>query len=317
MYDVITVGSATVDVFAKTEFSELIRKKKKGKITELLAYPTGSKILVEELEFTTGGCGTNTAVAFSRLGHKVAWIGKLGNDSNADYITKKLKEEKVDILAAKGKEPTGYSIILDSLKHDRTILAYKGANNHLKFSEISLKKLKTRWLYMSCLLEGSLNTQKKLAKYAEKKGIKIAYNISPYLAEKGANNIKEILQRTEVFILNRCEAEYLVKGKNVPQLLKNITKLGPKIAVITEGRKGAFAYDGTHYYQQKPNNIKVIESTGAGDAFASSFICGMIKKNDINFAMKLAQTNAESVIQYHGAKNKLLKYSEIIKKIKK
>jgi ribokinase len=170
---------------------------------------------------------------------------------------------------------------------------------------------------MSCLLEESLNTQKKLAKYAEKKGIKIAYNISPYLAEKGANNIKEILKRTEVFVLNRCEAEYLVKGKNIPQLLKNITKLGPKIAVITEGKKGAFAYDGTHYYQQKPNKIKIIETTGAGDAFASSFICGIIKKNDINFAMKLAQTNAESVIQHHGAKNKLLRFNEALKLVNK
>src|SRR3989344_1059516 len=120
MYDVITVGSATLDVFAKTKFSELIKIMDSKGETDLLAYPTGSKILIEELEFTTGGGGTNAAVALSRLGHKTAWLGKLGKDENSDYILKKLKEEKVDSLAVRGKAYGGYSIILDSIEHDRT-----------------------------------------------------------------------------------------------------------------------------------------------------------------------------------------------------
>ena len=74
MYDVITVGSATVDVFAKTHFSELIKIIDPKGETDLLAFPSGSKILIDDLEFTAGGGGTNTAVALSRLGHKVGFL---------------------------------------------------------------------------------------------------------------------------------------------------------------------------------------------------------------------------------------------------
>ena len=101
MYDIITVGSATVDVFANTKYSELIKIKTTEKEIDLLAYPSGSKILIKELKFTTGGGGTNTAVALSKLGHKVGFLGKLGCDENADFILKKLKEGGVDATAPK------------------------------------------------------------------------------------------------------------------------------------------------------------------------------------------------------------------------
>jgi ribokinase len=285
--------------------------------TDLLAYPTGSKILINELDITTGGGGTNTAVALAKLGHKVAWLGKLGDDSNADTITNKLKKENISSLAVKGKGYSGYSIILDSIEHDRTILAYKGVNNDLSFNELPLKKLKTKWFYFSSMLESSFRTQEKLAEFAKKKGIKIAFNASSYLAKKGAGYLKNILRKTEIFILNKEEAQYLVKGSSIKELLKGLRKLGPKIAIITDGKKGAHAFDGKDMYTIKTTNIKVIETTGAGDAFAASLLSGMIKKNDIKFAMQLGQANSESVIQYHGAKNKLLKYKEALKLIKK
>ena len=63
--------------------------------------------------------------------------------------------------------------------------------------------------------------------------------------------------------------------------------------------------------------MKVIETTGAGDAFASSFLSGIIRKNDIVFAIKLGVTNAESVITHHGAKDKLLTLKEAMKIMRK
>src|SRR3989344_4411861 len=115
MYDVITVGSATVDVFAKTRFSELIKIIDPKGEKDFLAYPSGSKILIDELEFTTGGGGTNTAVALSRLGHKVAFVGKLGEGANSDFIHRDLKREKIDLLCAHGSGNSGYSVVLDTL----------------------------------------------------------------------------------------------------------------------------------------------------------------------------------------------------------
>ena len=319
MYDVITVGSSTVDVFAKTKFSELIKIFDNKGETDFLAYPTGAKILIEELEFTTGGGATNTAVCFARLGHKTACISKGGCGANMDKIIRHLKRDKVDpsLMVCTKSGKTGYSIILDSLEHDRTILAFKGSNNELRFSELKLGKLKTKWFYFSTLLGKSFKTLEKLAKFAEKNKIKIAFNTSEYLAKKGAGFLREILSRTAIFVLNKEEAYLITKEKNAENALKKLLSLGPEIVAVTDGKNPVFVSDGKYVYSAKPHNVKVVETTGAGDAFAASFLSGIIKKNDIAFAIGLGITNSQSVIQNHGAKNKLLRYGEALKILKK
>src|SRR3989344_2776592 len=130
-YDIITVGSAVMDVFLDTDVHEHGKE---------ICYTIGAKIKVKDLKFSTGGGGTNTAVAFSKFGLKTGYIGKLGKDENAKVILRELENEKVDFLGvkdAKGKEHTGYSVVLDSKEHDRTILTYKGINDKLKFSELN------------------------------------------------------------------------------------------------------------------------------------------------------------------------------------
>ncbi len=313
MYDVITVGSATVDVFAKTHFSELIKIIDPKGETDLLAFPSGSKILIDDLEFTTGGSGTNTAVAFSRLGHKVAFLGKLGQGTNSDFIHKNLEKEKIHLLCAHGKGNAGYSIILDTLDHDRTILAYKGINDELKVKDVPFKKLKAKWFYFGAMMNESFNTLEKLAEFAQKKDIKIAFNPSTYLAEKGKSYLKNILSRTELLVLNKEEACLLVGHDEMNGILFKLKGLGSKIVVITDGRQTLYAADEHHIYSAFPPPVKIVDATGAGDAFAASFLSGIMRKNDIEFAVRLGVANAQSVVKYFGAKNILLSYKEALK----
>ena len=317
MYDVITVGSATVDVFAKTHFSELIKIIDPKGETDLIAFPSGSKILVDDLEFTIGGGGTNTAVALSRLGHKVGFLGKLGEGTNSDFIHKHLMKERIDLLCAHGKGNAGYSVILDSLDHDRAILAYKGINDELGIKDVPFKKLKTRWFYFSAMMGESFHTLEKVAEFAQKNKIKIAFNPSAYLAEKGSRYLRNILSKTELLILNKEEAELLVGKESFDSLLVKLKGLGPKIAVITDGKNKLYAIDGLHIYSAFPPPVKIVDSTGAGDAFASSFLCGLLKNKDTEFAIKLGIINAQSVVSYYGAKNILLSYKEVMKIMKK
>ena len=316
MFDVICVGSSTVDVFARTKYSELIKIMDSKGEEDFLAYPTGSKILIEELDFTTGGGGTNVGVSLSKLGVKSAYLGCMGKDANSHIVLDALDKFKVDSsLVVRKKGRTGYSIILDSIEHDRTILAYKGVNNNLEFKDIKQNKLKAKWFYFSAMLGKAFKTQEKIAKYAEKNNIKIAFNPSSYLAERGSTFLKEILSRTEILVLNKEEAA-LIAGKDTIEYLSiKLNKLGPKYVVITDGKKGAYCYHEGILYFAKTNNIKIVETTGAGDAFASTFLAGIILKgtnNNIEYALKLATTNAESVISYHGAKNKLLTLREAV-----
>ncbi|MBU1705038.1 MAG: carbohydrate kinase family protein, partial [Nanoarchaeota archaeon] len=208
-------------------------------------------------------------------------------------------------------EMTGYSIILDSIKHDRTILAYKGANNNLKWSEISKTKLKAKWFYFSTLLGTSFKTLEKLAVYAKKNNIKVAFNVSEYLAKQGPKVLGKILSCTEIFILNNTEAKLLTKKDNINDMLSKLHSYGPNIIAITCGPDELYVSDRNIVHKAQPHNVKVVETTGAGDAFAASFVTGMIKTGKIRAAIELGVHNAQSVIGHHGAKNKLLTWKEI------
>ena len=317
MYDVITVGSATVDVFAKTHFSELIKIIDPKGETDLLAFPSGSKVLVDDLEFTTGGGGTNTAVALSRLGHKVGFLGKLGQGTNSDFIHKDLEKEKIDLLCGHGKGNAGYSVILDTLEHDRTILAYKGINDDLKYEDVPFRKLKTKWFYFSAMMSESFHTMERLAEFAQQHEIKVAFNPSSYLAEKGSRYLKNILNRTELLVLNKEEAELLVGQDTFEDLLFKLRGLGPKIVVITDGKNALYAMEDRHIYSAFPPPVKIIDATGAGDAFAASFLSGILRKNDVDFAIRLGVVNAQSVVSHYGAKNILLNYKDAMNGVKK
>jgi ribokinase len=196
-------------------------------------------------------------------------------------------------------------------------LNYRGSNDELKYAEIPVGKLNTHWFYFSSMIGQSFKTLERLSQYAVKNNIHIAFTLSPYLAKKGIKFLKKILKNITILVMNKEESELLVGKGSLKRNLKKLSKYGPKVVAITDGHHGTHVLYKNHIYFGKPNNIKVVETTGAGDAFASSFLSGMIKKNDVEFAMQLGMTNAESVIQYHGAKNKLLSYSKALSIMKK
>jgi ribokinase len=322
MYDVITVGSATVDVFVDT-VSQLIKIKsvsKDNKVVneeELLAYPAGAKILIKNLDFQVGGGGTNTAVALRRLGLKVGYLGKLGNDDGKEKVLSLLRKEKIDFLGTAAEGMTAYSIILDSIEQDRTILAYKGVVDSFSPKELNPKKLDTGWFYFSALVDNSYKVLEYLSDYAHKRHIKLAFNPSLYLAEKGQHFLSKVLRHTTLLILNKEEAEAIIGKGEIKDLLYTLHRLGPEITVITDGKTGAYCFDGKEYHFIQAHKVKVRETTGAGDAFASSFLFGLIRKNSIHFALQLGLANAESVILGKGAKTNLLTYPKILERIRK
>jgi ribokinase len=295
MFDIVTFGSAVVDVFVDTNISE---KK------DFISYPIGSKILIKNLKFDIGGGGTNTAVAFSRFGLRTGYLGKLGDDENGNKILDLLKKEKITFLGKISKEQTGYSIILDSKDGERTILTYKGVNDALAPTEI--QSFKTKWLYFSSLLGKSFETQVNLAKSLSIQGVKIAFNPSEYLIKN--KNLKSLLKVIDVLILNKEEAELLSEQKTQTKVISALHSFGPRIVVITNKNKEVIASDGIKIYSMQPHkNIKAVERTGAGDAFASGFVAGIIVGKSIEDSLKLGIEESEAVIKYFGAKNNLIR----------
>ncbi len=253
-------------------------------------------------------------MSFARLGLKTAYLGHVGDDENGHKVLHELQREKVSFIGTRGKELTNYSFILDSLEHDRAILVYKEASDKLRWGKVSKAKLKTRWLYLSSMMGESYATAEKLVQYARQQRMKVAFNPSEYQAKFGARKLRPVLSCTDVLVLNREEAALLLGMKpeyGIRTLLLGLLKTGPGIVVITEGKRGAHASDGKHRWSIAARQVKVVDSTGAGDAFASAFVAGLLKygdlrHGDIGSALKIALVNAESVVQAYGAKPGLL-----------
>ncbi len=321
IFDVITLGSNTVDVFVKTdpEESELVTIRHGTRREEketLVAYPLGSKIIIKEMEFQVGGGGTNTAVAFSRLGLRTAYLGKIGKDENGLKVFKLLKKEKVEFIGTLG-EKNGYSVILDSIREDRTILTYKGCNNDFKLREVNEKKLKAKYYYLCSMSGESFYELEKIAQKGKKQGAKIVFNPSEYIARMGTKKLGTILKNTNMLILNYDEARIIGGFGTKKELVERLRRLGPKTIVITDGSKGAIALHENKFYEGKPKeNIKILETTGAGDAFGSTLTAGLIMNHSFEESMKMAFINAESVITAYGAKNILLSKKEMEEKLR-
>jgi len=307
MFDVICVGSSTIDHFLT------IHQK-----LESVTY--GSKILVKHLETHTGGGGSNSAVALSNLGLKAAYLGKLGNDNNARILENEFRQHKISLLNKnKSKFHTDEAFILNSEQEkDRIIYVHKGSSEDLTIKDIP-KRLNSNWFYLATLVGKSFPVLNHLSQYAQKNQIKTLFNPSTYLAKQGLKKLKPLLKNTNILILNKEEAKLLLKTKNnnTNNLLKNLKKYVRNTIIITNGPKKFHAFHQNNLYSLQPPKVKIIHTAGAGDAFNSGFLAGIIKKYPFEEALKLGQVNASSVIQHFGTKNKLLTEKEAKKLIKK
>jgi sugar/nucleoside kinase (ribokinase family) len=280
----------------------------------------GSKVEVKNLIFSTGGGATNTAVTFSRQGLKTAALFKIGKDRAGEEIFDELKRENVSIMAViDWKGSTAYSTILISPNGERTILVYRGTSDELTHEEIPFNRLKTRWAYIS---PGGIDfwLVNDLVNHFYKNGVAIAINPSKKLIEKKLTGLSNILSKAKVVILNREEAAYLtgINYQREKSIFKELDRAVPGIAVMTDGERGVLASDGHKIYHTGVfKEKKVVDRTGAGDAFGSGFVAGLIHRKEgcekglcrpdnIKYAIRLGSANATSVIEHISAKTGIL-----------
>ena len=162
----------------------------------------------------------------------------------------------------------------------------------------------------------SFKTLEKISEHCKKNNIKLAFNPSNYLCNQRMPYLKKLISNTNILILNDEEAQLLVGKLSQDKLLKALHVFGPQIVVITLGKKGAIASDKKYFYSVKPPKVKVAETAGAGDAFASGFVTGIIKKNNVEFGLKLGTVSAVGCISEYGAKNGIPSFKQAILDIK-
>ncbi len=321
MYDIITFGSAAQDIHVKSKAFKILKNQKDFLTGTGICLTMGSKIDVEDIIFTTGGGGTNTAATFVKQGFKTAFCGAIGADAPGLEIVRELKSLRIDtrFLVKKKEKHTNSSIIISNIGGDRTILIYRGASDTLNKKDISWKKIKkTKWLYLAPLTNSLCDIFEDIVNFAHDNKIKIAINPSEQQLSLPAEKLKNIFQKVDILFLNQEEASLLTKipFENEKDIFKKIDEIFPGIVVMTRGADGVVASDGKQIFSALPDpSKKTIDTTGAGDSFASGFLSDYIRHNgDIEKAIQLGVANAQANIAEIGAKTGLLdKNSQFIR----
>ncbi|PIR66489.1 MAG: hypothetical protein COU51_03665 [Parcubacteria group bacterium CG10_big_fil_rev_8_21_14_0_10_36_14] len=304
MSKIITIGSATLDVYLKSSaFKEMKSEKFVTGIGECLAL--GSKNEVQEVFIDTGGGATNCAVTFVNLGMDVSVMTRIGNDLFGGEIERTLKEKRINtaLLQKDKNRQTSYSTLLLLGTGQRSILVYRGASNALDFLP---KGEKPDWFYMTSL-GGNIKLLSKILVYAKKNKIKMMYNPGGGELKQGLSKLKKYFHGLEVLNLNREEAALLCETKyeNMNIIIKKLKGVAPYV-VITDGPKGAFCLQKNELWFAPSLGTRPVNTTGAGDAFGSGFCSGLMLKNNLDYALRLGILNSDGVIKKMGAKNGLL-----------
>jgi len=301
MFDVITFGSATRDVFLRSKAMEL--HKEHG--VEEACFPFGAKINIEDIVFETGGGATNCAVTFSRLAKlKTAIVASIGNDASGMEVVQALRRDRINAsLGQRVKDAkTGYSVILLSREAERTILTYRGAASMIDPDRIDWSRIKARLFHVSSL-GGNLELLGQIIAHAKKTGAEICFNPGGNELKQGRKALAPLFAKLDIVFLNREEAS-LLTGKKDSDLRGIIRAMRGFCAhsVVTDGPAGAYAVMPHETIFAGIIPVKKTNLTGAGDAFASAYAAAMLKHNDIKTALAVGTANATGVVQRMGAK---------------
>lgn len=277
-----------------------------------ICFRFGEKVPYESAEVCSAvGNSPNVAVGISRLGINSHLLSYIGDDSVGKQNLETLMKEGVGVDYMKivpGME-SNYHFVL-WYQNERTILV-----KHTEFPYSFPNDIpKAQWVYLSSLAPNSLDYHNEIFSYLEKNpDTKLAFQPGTFQIKLGVEKLKNIYERTEIFFCNISEAERILNKKEDDKiaLIKEIKNLGPKVVIITDGVRGAYAYDGINVFFVPVYDTTSVESTGAGDSFASALIGALILGKNLEEALLWGPINAMSVVSFVGAQKGLLSKDKI------
>lgn len=312
-FDVIAVGGSTRDFFMSSSNYDVTGN--------TLKLPWGEKVVAQNLIKEIGGGGCNGAVSFSRAGLKASLLTKVGNDSSGENVAHRLKDEGVDLglLKVIPGGITSTSFILCNKTGEHSIVMYRGNNDEFISSEINWKELiNSGWIYLADITAAHSDLSTEIAQFSNKNDIRLAFIPGQHQLKLGVEKLKPLFSVVDVLILNAYEASTLLEKTPDPEmlmgeletldtLLQQFGSFGVKTTVITADIHGARALtSGKYYFQPAPKVEKIVNTTGAGDAFASTFVASRIKEIETEEGLKKASENAGSVLTHLGAQTGLM-----------
>lgn len=305
MVKMLTIGAAVQDVFLShsPEFKPVADKT----ADELfLKIELGSKNDVNNINFSTGGGATNAAVTFARQGLEAEFMGTIAHDPAGNAVLEDLDKEGVDTskISYSDKHHTGYSVVLLASTGERSFLTYRGASTHYDIKNFDLGDSNADWLYVSSMA-GNMEVLDKIFTQAKKLNMKVFFN--PGKDElKQIAKLKSLLEDVDVLSVNREEAQLIVNGHDLEEIVRKLLHYVPA-AIVSDGPNGVMASDGkTIVRAGMYEDVKVVDRTGAGDAFGSGFLSQWAADKSLKDSIVFASANSTSVVTKIGAKAGIL-----------
>lgn len=319
--DVLSIGDVVTDAFIKLlDDRAYTYENEHGK---WLAVPYGMKVPFDHSEVVEAvGNAANAAVSFAKLGLKSGLISNVGSDNHGRDIIQALHKKDVDtrFVHSNPGKMSNYHFVL-WYKEERTILIKHEEYNYRwpRFRTMDIP----RWVYFSSISKNALDSYHDyVTDWLEAhEDVKFAFQPGTFQLEASKKRLHRLYKRADVLVMNREEAVAVTDGKyeDLHDLLNRLHDLGPEVAVITDGPAGAYASDGQHRFKMPPypDPAPPFERTGAGDAFASTFVAALILGCGIEEALRWAPINSMNVVQFAGAQQGLLSRNQIKKLLEK
>ncbi len=327
MFDVVTVGGVVRDICFVTNVGRILKTPHDILAQEKVCFEFGTKFESDNVFFSVGGGAANTAVGLSRLGKKAALFSFFGNDARRKAIFGILKKEKVDLSLAKTIPGlTGLSFaLIDEPSTEHVVFLYRGVNDQLMVNNKLKKALKkSRWVHLTSLGGEWKKTIKDLTKNLGKTNL--SWNPGGAQIKKGIKTLMPLLKKTFILFVNQDEALELVLGvksktkvnvEDTSVLLETLRSFGPRVVIITSGKKGAYVSDHEKILFAPAVSKNEKDTLGAGDAFCSGFLGGYMENEDIERGLRFGILNSASVVEDYTAQKGLLTKRQILARLKK
>lgn len=321
---ITVIGGSTQDIMFYTNEAVILDNKKDLLRRRLVAFEYGAKIHSQRVYFSYGGGGANTAASLSSLGIKTKIITSVGHDAIGRDLLFHLMRRGVNIGLAHIRTNIGTAmsfVVNVGQSNEHVLFAYRGANDYLSLTDKIISKINTAWIYANSIAKIPHARLANFFTHCLHKKLFIAWNPSAQEINWGFKKLSKCLNQRLVLIMNRDEALQLAASidpasavkNNIKYLFKKLHKY-QKLTVITDGANGAYVFDGQKIYYRKAINHKPVSTLGAGDAFGSAFVAGLIRYNwNIVKALHLGMLNSGSVVSKVGAQAGIMTKADLKK----
>ena len=268
-----------------------------------IATADGESFVIDFKE-ACGGSAANTIVGLARLGCEVGFIGKVAEDREGKMLIEDFRREGVDTNGITklrhGRSGTVMGFV--ERKGERALYVDPGVNDTIEFNEINKEYAsKARFLHLTSFIgEKSFQTQKKLVKILPE-NVKLSLDPGELYARKGTA-LEPIIKKTFVFMPNAKELELLTGTGDYRKGAEVLLKKGVKIVAVKLGNEGCYVTDGRESHLIETFEVKVVDTTGAGDAFCAGFLYGLISDKSLYECGRIGNFVASRCITKMGAR---------------